>query len=454
MLPTNISKRCCNMRKSTTCSLDRASFFEFHPIASCVIALLFLFILASVSFCATWESVGPAGGDFLASITNPTDANQVTLLTGSPSPASVYRSMDGGASWSKIGEVPTSDELVDFSAFDFSNLFAIAGIGCYHSTDGGLNWSYAAFPSSEVQASRICVEPTDSNTVYAAAGGERGLTFFKSADAGLTWSMSEFFISGDFDFYGLCDMAISRSNPNIIYVGGYTVILIGPWNLDFDAFLLKSSDGGTSWTDVSSSFESLPWSLDSVVIDPTDSNRVYVVKEHEFYCGTVNGSDISWVIYSTDFDWVSAIVIDPTDASRIYVGDRDGVHVSTDYGQSWNMYSDNSFGGASVQHIEVAPACPSTIYACTHLAFFKSVDAGHTWASIDSVRATKISDIAVAPSKPATILVERAGHGVMGSYDSGRTWADLGYFVGCGNVCDILINPLDENVVLALEGWG
>jgi hypothetical protein len=43
---------------------------------------------------------------------------------------------------------------------------------------------------------------------------------------------------------------------------------------------------------------------------------------------------------------------------------------------------------------------------------------------------------------------------MMGSYDSGGNWEDLGYFVGCGNVCDIVVNPANEDRVLALEGSG
>jgi len=66
----------------------------------------------------------------------------------------------------------------------------------------------------------------------------------------------------------------------------------------------------------------------------------------------------------------------------------------------------------------------------------------------------RVPAIAVAPSQPTTILIECTDRGVMGSYDSGRSWVDVGYFVGCGNVCDIVINPADENVVLALEGEG
>ena len=66
----------------------------------------------------------------------------------------------------------------------------------------------------------------------------------------------------------------------------------------------------------------------------------------------------------------------------------------------------------------------------------------------------RVPAIAVAPSQPTTILIECTNRGVMGSYDSGQTWVDVGYFVGCGNVCDLTINPADEDVVLALEGEG
>ena len=439
------------MRGSTVCSKSRVNYSKLQPVTSSVVALLFLFIWPSVVFCALWESVGPAGGDFLASITNPADANQVTLLTSSPSPSSVYHSVDGGASWRKIGEIPTSgDNLEDISAFDFSNIFAITSVGCYHSTNGGSNWSYTAFPSQEVEACQVCVNPIDSNMVYVVARVEEDLIFFRSIDAGLTWSMNRSFVPGDFSYYYVVhDMAISKSDPRIIYIAG---LKARGWSAD--GILLKSSDGGTSWIDISNAFNPLPYVFTCVAIDPTDPNYVYVGGPDSFYCGTVEGPDqsnMSWIRYTTDFTaW--CIAIDPQDVSRIYLSDGDSIHISTNYGRTWVAYGDDCFGG--IQHIEVAPANPSTIYVCTHSNFCKSLDSGQTWDFTYSINATSITAIAVAPSQPTTILIERARHGVMGSYDSGGTWTDLGYFVRCGNVCDIIINPLDENVVLALEGDG
>jgi len=106
-------------------------------------------------------------------------------------------------------------------------------------------------------------------------------------------------------------------------------------------------------------------------------------------------------------------------------------------------------------HIEVAPAEPSTVYVSSSNGFFKSSDSGNTWDfAHEGIHATRVPALAVAPSNPTTVLIEYDGCEVMGSYDSGNNWDYLGYFIICGNVCDILINPLDENVVLALEGAG
>jgi hypothetical protein len=103
----------------------------------------------------------------------------------------------------------------------------------------------------------------------------------------------------------------------------------------------------------------------------------------------------------------------------------------------------------------VAPADPSTVYISSSNGLFKSLDSGRTWDfAHEGIKATRVPALAVAPSQPTTVLIEYEGCEMMGSYDSGDNWDYLGYFLICGNVCDILINPLDEDVVLALEGDG
>ena len=123
-------------------SMSSVSFAVLIPVV-----LLCLLIFPSVTFCATWEPMGPDGGTFIFSMTNPANADEVTAITTSPSPSNVYRSNDTGATWSTIGQIPTS-YVYDVSAFSFSMLYAITSNRCYRSTDGGTSWMEARLPSS------------------------------------------------------------------------------------------------------------------------------------------------------------------------------------------------------------------------------------------------------------------------------------------------------------------
>jgi photosystem II stability/assembly factor-like uncharacterized protein len=448
------------MRKTAICFPKEDRFYRIPFTTLLAVASGFLLILPSAAFCARWEPVGPSGGNFVSSVTNPTNANRITVVTTSPSPSNVYRSTNGGASWRKIGEIPTS-YVSDVSAFDFSKLYAISGSRCYRSTDGGANWTYSSLPSDSGWAYHVCVDPTGSgNNVYAVgymynfSDGTYNMAFFKSTNSGRTWSARQFFTFESFYAY---DMAISGSNPSVMYVAGYKRI-----GNDSYGLLLKSSDGGNSWTDISSSVNTSPRGyFYAVAIDPTDEERVYVGgyyynfgPYYSVYCSQSTGStgELSWRRVSID-SYAFSLGIDPTEPSNIYASGIKTVFISRDYGRSWVTYN-NCIKGQGA-HIEVAPATPSTVYVSSSNGLFKSLDSGRTWDfAHEGIKATRVPALAVAPSKPTTVLIEYEGCEMMGSYDSGNNWDYLGYFVICGNVCDILINPLDEDVVLALEGDG
>ena len=447
------------MRNFPLCFFKMGKVYNIPFIFSRAFAFLFVLILPSAAFCASWECVGPSGGYFLGAVTNPADASQLTVITNGPS--NVYRSMDGGSSWSKIGEIPTAYFVLnDMCAFDFSTLYAITSGQCYRSTDGGISWSSANFNSSS-SAYRVCVNPVDSNVVYAAGSqyndsdGTYNLSFFKSTDGGRRWSVSLLF---SFYYFYPYDMVVSRSNPNVIYVSGYKST-----GYDYYGALFKSTDGGATWTDISSSIDTVSYSFFySIAADPIDADKVYVGGDYCVYCPVRTGSglDLSWTRVPIQL-YPTSITIDPVDPSKIYaagvnyVDDRTAysVAVSTDYGQSWTLHND-CIQSEAIQ-VEVARASPSTIYISTYNGLFKSSDSGNSWTTAhEGIHATRITALAVARSRPSTVIVEYDGCGLMGTYNSGASWDYLGYFVGCGNVCDIIINPDDANAVLALEGSG
>lgn len=75
------------------------------------------------------------------------------------------------------------------------------------------------------------------------------------------------------------------------------------------------------------------------------------------------------------------------------------------------------------------------------------------WESLGPPGST-IPALAIAPSQPTTSFIEVDGVGVYASTDSGTTWEPKGYFVICGNVCDLVVHLTDPDIVLALEGTG
>jgi photosystem II stability/assembly factor-like uncharacterized protein len=407
-----------------------------------------LLALPSLAFCASWEPIGPDGGSFIFSVTNPANANEVTAITTSPSPSYVWRSTDAGTTWTKIGEIPYS-YISDVSAFDFSTLYAISSSRCYRSTDGGATWTESRLPSNAGWAYNVCVDPTDGSKVYAA-GYEyissdqiERLAFFKSTDGGLSWSASSCF---NFDYFGPQDMAISKSNPNVIYVAGYKAVGLYSYGA-----LLKSSDAGNTWTDISSSVDSERYNyFYAVAVDPTDADKVYVGGSY-FYrtARTPRGTELTWTRSPTPL-FIYTIGIDPVEPSRIYIGGYQSVGVSTDYGQSWTLHP-NCVKSAAM-HVQAAFANPSTVYVSTYAGFYKSPDLGTTWTPAhQGIRAAMIPALAVAPS---TVLIQSNSYLMAHNRDADGAWQYVVTPESCGVVCDILINPSDPDIVLILEDYG
>ncbi|MBC8075089.1 MAG: hypothetical protein H7Y32_03355, partial [Chloroflexales bacterium] len=108
---------------------------------------------------------------------------------------SLYRTIDGGASWASIAAgLPTS---LNVSAFALdpqrpSTLYAVANYGLYRSTDAGTTWAFLTNGRDERASgwpyvsnnAVLLVDPSESNTIYVGSGG--GIA--RSTNGGLAWS--------------------------------------------------------------------------------------------------------------------------------------------------------------------------------------------------------------------------------------------------------------------------
>jgi photosystem II stability/assembly factor-like uncharacterized protein len=100
-------------------------------------------------------------------------------LTGAPGGQGLYLSADGGETWNR-SDLPHEGFNLALSA---APLWAVALDGAYESTDGGATWSLRLQPDKNDRLEAVALAPSDSDVVWIAAN----YVTYRSADRGATW---------------------------------------------------------------------------------------------------------------------------------------------------------------------------------------------------------------------------------------------------------------------------
>src|ERR1700691_6224526 len=135
--------------------------------------VFFLFYLALLQ-AQTWKSLGPPGGDVRSLAVDP--AKPVRIFLGTAD-GHIFGSEDSGAHWALLGRAGARPDAVITAIVvdpkDGNVLFAsswtrdaaAAGGGVFRSVDGGRTWSSAGLPGESVRA--LAMAPSDSNVLVA-----------------------------------------------------------------------------------------------------------------------------------------------------------------------------------------------------------------------------------------------------------------------------------------------
>ncbi|MCU0755616.1 MAG: GEVED domain-containing protein [Xanthomonadales bacterium] len=211
-------------------------------------------------------------------------AGQAAATTQAPN-RTLQRSTDSGGGFvaSQSGYLPLN---VDALAQQPGNpqLLLAAGDGAsapvWRSGDGGQSWSASStgLPIT-TQIDGLRFHPNQPATVYAYGRPGSGARLYRSTDAGLNWTAADTGIAAGTPPLAVTDLGFDAGNPQVIYATTAT-LLRGPAPGSAAPALYRSSDGGQNWTALAST--GLPLNgagradLRAVLVDPNAASRIWV----------------------------------------------------------------------------------------------------------------------------------------------------------------------------------
>ena len=354
-----------------------------------------------------WRSIGPDRGG--RSIAVAGSASRPHEYFFGAVGGGVFKTTDGGHTWEPVSDKYFKTSSVGALAVAASNpdvVYAgmgeacfrgniIQGDGIYKSADAGKTWAHVGLANTET-VSKIRVHPTNPDLVYAAVLGhaygpndERGV--FRSKDGGTTWERVLFRDAKT----GAIDLSIDPNNPDVMFAAMWEIYRT-PHSMESGgpgSALYKSTDGGTTWTDISKN-PGLPtglWGKSGVAVSPVDGNRVYAIIEN----------------------------------------DNGGVFVSDDAGATWKA-GDNDRKlrqrAFYYTHITADTQIKDRVYVL-NVQFWRSDDAGKTFPTQIRPPHGDNHDLWIAPNDNKRMVQANDGGGNV-SVNAGTTWSGQGFATG------------------------
>jgi photosystem II stability/assembly factor-like uncharacterized protein len=315
-----------------------------------------------------------------------------------------------------------------------------------------------------------------NNQVYYT--GYTGGGLWKTEDAGITWrNISD----GYFKTGSVGDIAVSESDPNVIYVGMGEHAVRGVMTTFGDG-VYKSTDGGKTWKHLG--LENTRH-ISDVIVHPSNPDIVYVAAqgavhgpnpERGVYKSTDGG--ITWrrVLYVDENTGASSLSMDMTNPRILYAatwqhrrypwkvesgGPGCAIWKSTDGGETWTKITEGLPKEMGKIGVSVSRANPNRVYAIVEAekskaGLYRSDDGGKKWNHLSNdqnitARSWYYMEVVADPQNEDVVYVLNAPF--MKSIDGGKTFQSVR--VGHGDTHDLWINPHNNrNMILGDDGGG
>jgi photosystem II stability/assembly factor-like uncharacterized protein len=369
----------------------------------------------------------------------------------------VWKSDDYGRTWNPIfddqptgsvGDIavsPTNPNIIYVGSGEGLHRPDLSvGDGIFKSTDGGKTWSHIGLNDVQ-QVGRLIVHPTNPDIVFVSGLGHpygpnemRGI--FRTKDGGKNWE-KVFYINRN---TGSIQIEFDPTNPQILYANMWEH-LEGPWeNAAFsgpNSGLYKSTDGGTTWRQLTTGLPGAEQGLGRVGFGISQSNpkRLFATVDAKVNGGIYRSDDAgeSWTLIQTDRRlWgrggdFGEIRVHPTDENTVFAANV-AAYKSTDGGKTWWSFK-GAPGGDDYHRLWINPEHPDIMFFAVDQGATISVNGGKTWSSWLNQPTSQMYHVATDNSFPYWVYGGQQESGAIGTASRGdggqismRDWMGIG----------------------------
>lgn len=401
----------------------------------------------------TWEHVGPQGGGILFISQQPEDPNKVyasgifrgwvsmdgqswevlpffatrrLLATGQDRVVllgedSLYFSTDGGVSWTPV--LPLYGDFVAVTEKEDSVLFVVSSGSLYGSWNGGESWSLIA--PFNYDALGLARSRTDTLIFYAAALVDSGYVILKSSDGGISWSEVHFVESIEPPDREL-DVEINPIDPDEV------LLSIGLGGKGRPC--LYTSDGGATWEYLSSFPLADVYMLGDVDFVSPDTILAASQFKQGILRGVRQGGGFAFELLDSSFATNS---LSPGE-DRIYAGTSGGVLFSEN-GEDFSLMNtglSSIFMWVPGQWTLNLDGRVFMSQIATDNFLYRTLDGGQTWDKVKDDEWAVVVTADINPANPDRIYASGIGaipvtestfifHDLYISDDNGNSWTSL-----------------------------
>lgn len=371
---------------------------------------------------------------------------------GSSSECGVYKSIDDGATWTKLTTttLPTGSAIgkaalacpknAPTKVYVFMATPSGALQGLFKSTNSGSSFVKVTTVPTTIFAPGgsapqgwydlcLAVSPNAVNSDTILIGGVEAYYSHNNGENWTSYSDYNIHFNVHVDHHAI---TMDPRNPRIIWIGT-------------DGGIYRSTNAGANWTYRNSGYNTMRFYR--IGLDKNDFKRTLGGTQDQGVWQTVSGQGATPKFGGDGFQ----PIIDPTNANTFYVeGPYGELYKTTDNGDDFTPINASNFEDESAWETPfvMAPKNNNTLYT-GRTRVWRSTNAGGQWVPIsETIGNPHISCLAVSPSNTNIIYAGLGGGKIKKTANGGSTWVDVNASPNA-QVTSIVCHPTNPNIAVA-----